>query len=172
MAGDVNYTSYQDVDVPAIHYTIRNDKSNNSSSHSGSKQNSQLEKAKLFLSRSAIDIKKFTQYLSNIDAVRSSQKCARSIRVALESAGAQIKNHPVAASDWGTTLTQLGFKKISPSFSNPQRGDIYIIKRTAKHSYGHIAGFTGSQWVSDFKQRSHDVYNDDSVRYEYYRLAK
>ncbi len=45
-----------------------------------------------------------------------------------------------------------------------------IIHRTKKHRYGHIAGFTGSQWVSDFRQRSHDVYRDNSVTYQYYRL--
>jgi hypothetical protein len=50
-------------------------------------------------------------------------------------------------------------------------GDIYIIHRTKKHVYGHIAGFTGSQWVSDFKQTSYDVYKDKNVTYTYYRLG-
>lgn len=171
MVGDLNYTSYQDVNVPEFHYTIRNDKKKNSPNYDTSDKNSKSEKTKPFFSRSAIDIKKFTNYLSSINTITSSQKCARSIRIALQSAGANIHNHPVAAADWGGTLVQLGFKKISPAFSNPQRGDIYIIKRTSKHSYGHIAGFSGSQWVSDFKQRSHDVYRDDGVKYEYYRLA-
>lgn len=68
-------------------------------------------------------------------------------------------------------LQQIGYQKIKPEFNNPQPGDIYIIHRTKKHRYGHIAGFTGSQWVSDFKQTSYDVYKDPNVTYSYYRLA-
>jgi len=66
---------------------------------------------------------------------------------------------------------EIGYQKITPDFNNPKLGDIYIIHRTKKHRYGHIAGFTGSQWVSDFKQTSYDVYNDQNVTYSYYRLA-
>ena len=174
MIGDVNYTDYQNVSAPAIHLTIRNDKNANiSSKKSKAKQATEaqsLEKSTPFSSRSSIDIKKFTQYLNGINAYVSSQMCARSIRIALQSAGAKIENHPVAAADWGNTLTKIGYRKISPEFSNPKQGDIYIIQRTNKHVYGHIAGFSGTQWVSDFKQRSHNVYKDAAVKYEYYRL--
>ena len=119
----------------------------------------------------ALSIDKFIHKLDSIKSRVSSQRCARSIRLALESAGAVIGSHPVAASDWGNTLMKIGYKQIQPEFDRPQEGDIYIIHRTNKHVYGHIAGFTGSEWVSDFKQKSYDVYNDDSVQYEYYRLG-
>jgi hypothetical protein len=118
-----------------------------------------------------IQIDRFIQKLESIKSHVSSQRCARSIRIALESAGAVIGSHPIAASDWGDTLMKLGYKHIQPEFDRPQEGDIYIIHRTSKHVYGHIAGFTGSEWVSDFKQKSYDVYKDDGVQYEYYRLA-
>ncbi|MCT6835871.1 MAG: hypothetical protein M3039_18080, partial [Acinetobacter baumannii] len=78
--------------------------------------------------------------------------------IALESAGADVENHPIAASDWGDTLKKIGYKEINPAFDEPQEGDIYIIHRTRNHIYGHIAGYTGSEWVSDFKQSSYDVY--------------
>ncbi|ALH94387.1 hypothetical protein [Acinetobacter equi] len=175
MVGDVNYTDYQNVSAPAIHLTIRNDKNANNPSQKSklkkAKTTESLEKSAPFSSRSAIDIKKFTQYLNGINTYVSSQMCARSIRIALQSAGAKIENHPVAAADWGNTLTKIGYKKISPEFSHPKQGDIYIIQRTDRHIYGHIAGFSGTQWVSDFKQRSHNVYKDVTVKYEYYRLA-
>ena len=177
MAGDVNNVNYQDVYTPpAFHYTIRNAKNNNppnpeSKNLSGSK-NTNIVKGKPFSSRSSVDLNKFTQHLNGIRANTSSQKCAKSIRIALQSAGADIKNHPVAAADWGNTLVSLGYKKISPQFSSPQSGDIYIINRTSKHTYGHIAGFSGSQWISDFRQRTYDVYKGDNVSYEYYRLDK
>lgn len=116
------------------------------------------------------DISKFSQKLSNVTARRSSEKCAKSIRVALQSAGAKIQSHPVAAADWGSTLTKLGYKKINPAFDNPQRGDIYIIDRTGSHAYGHIAGYSGSGWVSDFKQNGYAVYKNENVKYSYYRI--
>ena len=175
MVGDTGYTNFSDVNAPAIHFTIRNDKSANIpnrdiiSKDVFKKKSS--EKSKPFSSRSSIDIGKFTQRLNNVSSNVSSQKCAKSIRLALQSAGAKIDKHPVAAADWGNTLMKLGYKKISPEFSKPEKGDIYIIQRTNQHVYGHIAGFSGSQWVSDFKQRSHNVYKDAAAKYEYYRLA-
>ena len=118
-----------------------------------------------------LDVRKFTQKLHSMSSASSTKKCARSIRIALQSAGAKIVNHPVAAADWGNTLQTIGYKKINPSFNNPKEGDIYIIHRTQKHVYGHIAAYTGRQWVSDFRQNSHAVYKNDQVSYTYYRLA-
>lgn len=119
----------------------------------------------------SVNIDKFTQKLRSISATSSSARCARSIRLALESAGAKFNDHPIAAADWGNTLMKIGYRKITPAFDRPQQGDIYIINRTAKHRYGHIAGFSGTAWVSDFQQRSHDVYKEENVTYTYYRLA-
>lgn len=118
-----------------------------------------------------LDVRKFTQKLHSMSSATSTKKCARSIRIALQSAGARILNHPVAAADWGHTLQTIGYKKINPAFDNPQEGDIYIINRTQKHVYGHIAAYTGRQWISDFRQKSHAVYNNDRVSYTYYRLV-
>lgn len=117
-----------------------------------------------------INIDKFTQALEGISATVSQFQCAKSIRIALETAGAKILKHPVAASDWGHTLESLGYKKIQPAFDQPLEGDIYIIKRTKRHNYGHIAGYTGTEWVSDYKQPTYEVYHDSGVRYQYYRL--
>ena len=118
----------------------------------------------------SISIQAFSKHLSSISATTSSQKCAASIRVALQSAGARIVNHPVAAADWGNTLKDLGYRQIKPAFEKPQQGDIYIIDRTKSHIYGHIAGFTGKEWVSDFKQAGHAVYKGN-VSYRYFRLG-
>ncbi len=117
-----------------------------------------------------LDISKFTETLVNMSRSTTAHRCARYVRIALQSAGARFTDHPIAASDWGATLTEIGYKQIRPEFDNPREGDIYIINRTSRHRYGHIAGFTGSQWVSDFRQTSYDVYKDPNVTYEYYRL--
>lgn len=130
--------------------------------------NSFLSKFKI---GSSINLDKFIQALDNVRSYQSRSKCAKYIRMALESAGARFNGHPVAASDWGSTLESIGYQKITPAFDNPREGDIYIIHRTGRHVYGHIAGYSGSGWVSDFKQRSYDVYRDSNVSYSYYRLA-
>ena len=119
-----------------------------------------------------INVDKFSNKLANRASYRSSAQCAKYVRIALQAAGADIEEHPVAAADWGKTLQKIGYQKITPDFDHPQAGDIYIINRTAKHRYGHIAGFTGSQWVSDFKQNSYAVYKDKNVTYTYYRLEE
>ena len=117
------------------------------------------------------DFSKFTNNLESITRRTSTAKCAKSIRVALQSAGANIQNHPVAAADWGGTLKQLGYKEISPAFDYPKKGDIYIIDRTRSHLYGHIAAYTGSNWISDFRQNGYAVYKDNNVTYRYFRPA-
>ena len=117
-----------------------------------------------------IDIDKFSRYLQGITRNTSTKKCARSIRVGLQSSGAKIVNHPVAAADWGGTLTKLGYKKINLSFDRPKKGDIYIIDRNQSSRYGHIAAYSGNAWVSDYRQTGHAVYRNPNVKYTYYRL--
>lgn len=117
-----------------------------------------------------IDISKFTDFLQAITRSTSTQKCAKSIRVGLQSAGATIVNHPVAAADWGNTLTKIGYKKINVSFDQPKKGDIYIIDRNASSRYGHIAAYSGKGWVSDYRQNGYAVYRTPNVKYSYYRL--
>nr|WP_228199163.1 hypothetical protein [Acinetobacter baumannii] len=91
------------------------------------------------------------------------------LQVLLCPGGADTSGHPVAASDWGPTLKKIGYKEIPEEFNKPQLGDIYIITKTDKHQYGHIAGYDGSQWISDFKQKGHRIYSDH-VNYRYFRM--
>ncbi len=173
MIYDLNTNTYENVNPP-VQIQIRTESPNHTfdpdaflRSSALAKNNNTLEK---FQQESLIDIEKFTRKLVSMSRGSSAHQCAKYVRIALESAGARFTNHPIAASDWGDTLTSIGYQQIAPSFDNPQEGDIYIINRTSRHRYGHIAGFTGSQWVSDFRQRSYDVYKDPNVTYEYYRI--
>lgn len=121
-------------------------------------------------SQKDIDLHKFSKKLESISARRSTEKCAQHIRIALQVAGANVVQHPIAASDWGQTLEKNGYHKIKPAFDSPQEGDIYIIQRTGDHIYGHIAGYTGNGWFSDFRQKNYAVYKEKDVKYTYYRL--
>lgn len=138
---------------------------------SGKQAVSDMAKDIVTTSNHNIDVKKFARYLQGITRVTSTKKCARSVRIGLQTAGAKFSSHPVAAADWGATLQKIGYRKINQSFDNPQKGDIYIIDRNPASRYGHIAAYSGSAWVSDFKQRSHAVYGKTKVKYTYYRLG-
>jgi len=60
--------------------------------------------------------------------------------------------------------------EISQDAYSPLQGDIYIIEKSNVHEYGHIAGYTGNQWISDFKQKSMVIYKD-KVTYHFYRMT-
>lgn len=119
-----------------------------------------------------IDIDRLTGFLQGITRQSSTQKCARSVRLALESAGARFNGHPVAAADWGSTLQKIGYQKINLSFDRPKKGDIYIIDRNQSSRYGHIAAYSGNGWVSDYRQSGYAVYRNPNVKYTYYRLQQ
>ena len=170
------HTDINAINLPAVQVVIRSEDNRRASidpetliardySRKASKRNYTASSSVRF------DVSKFTNNLESITRRTSTAKCAKSIRVALQSAGANIQSHPVAAADWGGTLKQLGYKEISPAFDYPQKGDIYIIDRTRSHVYGHIAGYTGSNWISDFRQNGYAVYKDIHVNYRYFRPA-
>ena len=80
-------------------------------------------------------------------------KCARFVRIALEAGGLNSAGHPVSAKDWGPTLTRLQFQPIPQAAYQPQLADVVVIQATSTSPHGHIQGYDGTQWISDFKQR-------------------
>ena len=171
MAYDHN-VNLSEVHAPVQANIIIRSQSGKNIGKTSSARSNQKSASKNVISRNGqrIDIDRLTGFLQGITRQSSTQKCARSVRLALESAGARFNGHPVAAADWGHTLQKIGYQKINLSFDRPKKGDIYIINRTNKHVYGHIAAYSGSAWVSDFRQTGYAVYRDQNVKYEYYRL--
>ena len=66
-------------------------------------------------------------------------------------------------------LTGLGFQEIQGG--NPMKGDIYVQEGTKTHPDGHIAIYNGSNWISDFKQKTDNVYQKDAGAKHYYRYS-
>jgi len=104
----------------------------------------------------AFDTDKFATYLRKHAGKHSQSHCAKFVRLALEAGGANTKGHPTPARLYGPTLVSNGFHEIS--VDNPdkfafQQGDIVVIQPT-KHGNpaGHIAGYDGKDWISDFVQ--------------------
>lgn len=105
----------------------------------------------------AFDPDKFAAHLISRAGKHSQSHCARFVRLALEAGGANTTDHPTDAKEYGPTLTRIGFHPIT--VDNPAtflflKGDIVVIEPTRHgNPSGHIAGFDGQHWVSDFVQQ-------------------
>ncbi|MDE1148051.1 MAG: hypothetical protein PW843_15730 [Azospirillaceae bacterium] len=99
------------------------------------------------------DKKKFVDYLNkHTTGLYGEGKCATHVRKAIEAAGLNPVGHPIDAKDWGPTLIRLGFTIISNDNYTPMLGDIAVIQQTSTSKPGHIEGYDGTHWVSDFVQ--------------------
>jgi hypothetical protein len=81
-----------------------------------------------------------------------------------------------AAKLYGPTLTKNGFRAIrvdKPETFSFQAGDIVVMGPTRRGSQaGHIAGYDGKNWISDFVQRGFwpgTAYEKETPSYVVYR---
>jgi hypothetical protein len=81
--------------------------------------------------------------------------CVQSMALALGMAGAVVAGHPQHARDWGPYLWRIGFRLVKcDSFRRyaAAAGDIAVIDGTGANRGGHVQGFDGAAWISDFIQ--------------------
>ena len=88
--------------------------------------------------------------------------CARAVRLALEAGGMSTVGHPESACDYKDFLPKLGFYAVDEDSYVPHKGDIVVIDKISGHPYGHIAMYSGSQWISDFVQK--DMWGGSAFR--------
>ena len=104
----------------------------------------------------AVDVDKFASHLRTHAKKKSIRRCARFVRQALEAGGGDTSGHREDAKLWGPTLLRMGFRELvveKPDDSKPLKGDIVVIQPyKGGNPSGHIAGFDGRVWVSDFVQ--------------------
>ena len=81
------------------------------------------------------------------------------VAAALHAGGFKFKNQD-APYQYRTNgiLKSIGYREI-PKPSSFKKGDITITENNSAHKYGHMAMYTGKQWISDFKLRSEFVYD-------------
>ncbi len=96
-------------------------------------------------------------HLNSSAEPRSIGYCARYVRQAMEAGGLSTNGRPGSAYGYVNYLPSIGFTDIDTSSYIP--GDIVVFDAVGNHVHGHIAMWNGSQWVSDFKQRSIYVSN-------------
>ena len=94
--------------------------------------------------------------------------CAKYVADALQQAGFKFtrQGHAYQYHTNGI-LKGMGFVQI-PS-GTPMKGDICVTNKSSGHPSGHIAIFDGSNWISDFIQKSANVYSDVNEKY-FYRI--
>ena len=104
------------------------------------------------------DIDKAVAYvISNAKTQKPYGDCALYIRKAINAGG--------ISGSWGdawqyiTALPTIGFTDLG-KITDFNKGDIVVFNKTGGRKWGHIAMWTGSQWVSDFKQNSIIVHSD------------
>jgi muramidase (phage lysozyme) len=115
------------------------------------------------------DIEKAVNYVNANAEPKSLSQCALYVRRAINAGG--IKNISGHAFEYYDTdkLVNLGFKKMGTDIDSIElkKGDIVAFGAVSGHSYGHVAMYNGTQWVSDFKQNSFWVANQYSVEKKY-----
>ena len=127
----------------------------------------------------AVDVDKFTAHLrDNADSAGFGKgRCAYFVRQALAAGGYRPATWPVHAKDWGPSLLRAGFHTVkveSLSTYKPLKGDVAVIQATSHRKSGHIQGFDGMSWVSDFVQKNGfwpgQEYRKETPDYVIYRL--
>lgn len=101
-----------------------------------------------------LDVGAMTSFVTSNAQSRSQGQCAAYVRRGMEAGGAAMSRRPVAAADYGETLVREGFRGLDPNGYVPKPGDVAVYGRLPGHDYGHIQMYNGTQWVSDFLQRS------------------
>ncbi len=110
----------------------------------------------------------------NAQGRKATGKCALYVRKALQAA--QLNNYFAGglgnANEMAPKLVNMGWLAVGQNVTNVRKGDIAIFQRTNTplgSKYGHIAIYNGSQWVSDFIQKSVQPNSKDNLTYTLYR---
>jgi len=100
-----------------------------------------------------LNINAFVNELNSNAGDTSTGQCAQYVRWALQAGGIDTSGHPSAASDYGPFLQGQGFSDVSTDNYTPQIEDIAVFQPyPGGDPNGHIQGWNGTSWVSDFTQ--------------------
>jgi len=125
------------------------------------------------------DADKFAAHLRKHAKARGAKlgDCALYVRGALKAAGASTTGHTRYAKEYGPILMRNGFHAITvddPAKFPFLKADIVVMEPT-KHGNpaGHIAGYDGKDWISDFVQQQGfwpgPAYRQEKPSYVVYR---
>lgn len=103
------------------------------------------------------DIDKMVQTLIKNAGTASKGQCAKYVRMAMQAGDLKKKfiSGLASAYMYADALPKMGWGAIGNVKSvQAKKGDIVVFPQYGKSKHGHIAMFTGSQWISDFVQKT------------------
>ena len=99
-----------------------------------------------------------------------------SVRKALQAGGADFHGvYPPTGKEFGPALEALGFHEITvkdPDKFSFIKGDVMVMEPHTGSTAGHVAGYDGKRWISDFVQRDFwagKEYRKERPHYAVYR---
>lgn len=124
-----------------------------------------------------INVERFANHLRTEAHMSSQGKCAKYVRQAIEAGGGVLPGvRPYHAKDYGPTLRMMGYRELRvdrPDSASFMKGDVVAHQPlSGGNASGHIAGFDGHRWYSDFKQADlwgGQAYRDRKDEYAFYR---
>lgn len=124
----------------------------------------------------AINVDNFVTYLRKHQyGGYGNKQCALYVRQALEHAGGRGPGNINHAKAWGPALLGMGFHEVvvpNPENFLPMKGDVAVIQGTSTSVSGHIQGYDGRNWISDFIQQGFwpgPAYRTERPSYVIYR---
>ena len=100
-----------------------------------------------------INTERAAEYVTQHAESRSHCCCAWYVMRAMQAGGSTIGILPAWAYEY--VLPFYGFANITDIVDGHyKKGDIVVFPAVKCHPFGHIAMWNGTQWVSDFKQKS------------------
>ena len=118
------------------------------------------------------DINKAVAYLVALPLSSVIRPNGKYVADALEAGGFSFTRQP-SAYMYRTkgVLAKMRFKEISKP--NPfKKGDIAVTENNSAHPHGYIAMHTGSNWRSDFVQKSEFIFTSNQPKVHYYRYQE
>lgn len=112
------------------------------------------------------------QYLVSHAKSKSTGWCARYVADALSAGGFKFTRQASAYQYRSNgILVGMGYREIGKQ-SSYNKGDITVTESNSAHPDGHIAMWSGSNWISDFVQKSEYVYSSNQPPVHYYRYGE
>ena len=119
----------------------------------------------------SIDMDAAVRHLVSNAHQKSQGRCAAYVYHALEAGGFRFTSQASAYMYRNNgVLKSIGYNEISKP-SSFKKGDITVTDRNNDHPHGHIAMWSGSQWISDFFQKSEYVYSYNQPKVYYFRYG-
>lgn len=127
------------------------------------------------------------------DAAEAEPKgwCAQYVRRALDKGGIKVAvptprsgKAYAEARDYGVPLEKAGFEKVAhsrqpsvypPKDYVPKKGDVAVIQQTSRNHAGHMAMYSGKEWISDYKQWDFwpgSAYRKEKPDFDIYRMPE